>query len=36
MWITVFAITTAMALSCVVMAIVVEYRERQHVSTFGR
>jgi len=34
MWITVFAITTAMALGCVVMAVVNEYRE--DVSTFGR
>ena len=34
MWITVFAVTAAMALSCVVLAIVTEYR--QDGSTFGR
>jgi hypothetical protein len=34
MWITVFAVTTAMALNCVVLAIVTEYREDG--STFER
>ena len=35
MWITVFAITFAMALGCVVTAIVIESREsREDASTF--
>ncbi len=36
MWITVFAITIAVSLGCVVMAIVIESREsREDASTFA-